>query len=147
MNLLLADDDVDDCLFFKEALEELPINSNFSVVNNGEQLMKFLTDSQTTLPDILFLDLNMPRKNGMECLIEIRQNQKLKTLPGNWNINKTKLGLTWLQISTATSFSEELRLPIKFLTRPAIRYIIWYRRKIGIGKRAARKKNNFVCNG
>jgi len=81
IQLLLADDDADDRLFFKDALEELPVNSSLNSVNNGDQLMKLLTNESTTLPDILFLDLNMPRKTGFECLDEIKRNEKLKSLP------------------------------------------------------------------
>ncbi len=81
VNLLLADDDEDDCMFFKEALEELPVNSSLKTVKDGEQLMELLTTKPDTLPDILFLDINMPRKTGVECLSEIKRNEKLKQLP------------------------------------------------------------------
>ena len=43
--------------------------------------MQFLTDEKNELPNILFLDLNMPRKNGFECLSEIKLSEKLKLLP------------------------------------------------------------------
>jgi len=80
--LLLADDDEDDCLFFKEALEEISINTDLSMVHDGVQLMDFLkTNTANNLPDILFLDLNMPRKNGVECLTEIKENATFKNLP------------------------------------------------------------------
>ncbi len=81
LDILLADDDTDDCLFFKDALEALPVFTKFTAVHDGEQLMQLLTDEAKKLPDILFLDLNMPRKNGFECLTEIKQNKKLKNLP------------------------------------------------------------------
>lgn len=81
-NLLLADDDEDDCDFFKEALEELRIPFSLKTVNDGVQLMEFLRNVPAeNIPDILFLDLNMPRKNGTECLSEIKQNPKLQYLP------------------------------------------------------------------
>ena len=80
IHILLAEDDVDDCLFFKEALAELPITTRLTTVPNGEKLMQWLNETEL-LPDILFLDLNMPRKNGFECLTEIKQNKKLKNLP------------------------------------------------------------------
>jgi CheY-like chemotaxis protein len=80
-NVLLADDDEDDCLLFKDALEELSLSVHLTIVHNGEQLMQLLNEKNADLPDILFLDLNMPRKNGFECLSEIRQNEKLKQLP------------------------------------------------------------------
>lgn len=81
LNILLADDDTDDCLFFKKALEELSVNSELNIVNDGEQLMNYLDENSDNLPLVLFLDINMPRKNGLECLGEIRQNRKLKDLP------------------------------------------------------------------
>jgi CheY-like chemotaxis protein len=81
IRVLLADDDLDDCLFFKEALEELPLSTHLTIVNDGDQLMKLLLKNTTQLPHVLFLDLNMPRKNGFECLKEIKLNDKLKALP------------------------------------------------------------------
>jgi CheY-like chemotaxis protein len=81
LNLLLCDDDSDDCYFFKEALEKLPLSTHLTAVHDGEQLMQLLTKETNELPHVLFLDLNMPRKNGFECLTEIKLNKKLKQLP------------------------------------------------------------------
>jgi len=78
--VLLADDDVDDCLLFEEALEEIPFTTSLSVVNDGEQLLKRLFSSNE-LPDVLFLDLNMPRKNGFDCLQEIKKHNRTKDVP------------------------------------------------------------------
>jgi CheY-like chemotaxis protein len=78
-NVLLADDDNDDCNFFKQALNESPLFTNLTIVHDGEQLMRLL--STKPLPHVLFLDLNMPRKSGFECLIEIKLNEKLRQLP------------------------------------------------------------------
>jgi CheY-like chemotaxis protein len=80
--LLLADDDEDDCTFFKDAIDDLDISVALIIVSDGVQLMRFLLDSPSgKLPDILFLDLNMPRKSGFECLSEIKLIDKLKHLP------------------------------------------------------------------
>jgi CheY-like chemotaxis protein len=81
LNILLADDDIDDCVFFKEALEGLPLSTHLTAVHDGEQLMQLLTSETNELPHVLFLDLNMPRKNGFECLSELKLNIKLKELP------------------------------------------------------------------
>lgn len=78
--LLLADDDKDDRFFFERALKKLPISTQLTTVEDGEKLMVYLSGN-TILPDVLFLDLNMPRKNGSECLKEIKENEKLKALP------------------------------------------------------------------
>lgn len=80
-HILLADDDEGDRLIFQEALEELEIKPIVQTVNNGMELMAYLTKKNARLPHLIFLDLNMPRKNGLECLKEIRSNEKLKDVP------------------------------------------------------------------
>lgn len=77
---MLADDDKDDSMLFQDILDELPLSTHLTTVFNGEQLMQLLNGTKEPLPDILFLDLNMPRKNGFDCLSEIRSNEKLKLL-------------------------------------------------------------------
>ena len=77
--VLLADDDEDDCFLFKEALDELPLNTSLLIVNNGLQLMSFL-EKANELPDVLFLDMNMPCMNGLECLKQIRIQDLYKEL-------------------------------------------------------------------
>ncbi len=81
LNILLADDDTDDCIFFKSALKELLLPTKLTIVSDGEQLMELLINKSVELPDVLFLDLNMPRKNGFECLSQIKLSTKLKKLP------------------------------------------------------------------
>ncbi|HWZ23298.1 MAG TPA: response regulator [Cytophagaceae bacterium] len=81
LNVLLADDDIDDCLFFQAALKEFPLLKTLTAVHDGEQLMQLLMNQTNELPNVLFLDLNMPRKNGFECLSEIKDNKYLKKLP------------------------------------------------------------------
>ena len=81
INILLADDDLDDRIFFEKALSELTIATTLSMVNNGEELMEYLMEHTDLLPDVLFLDLSMPRKTGFECLSEIKENEKMKKLP------------------------------------------------------------------
>ena len=79
--ILLADDDVDDQLFFQDAVEEMDEDIRIRTVYSGEQLMRILTKEDVVLPDLIFLDLNMPIKNGHQCLEEIRSNDKLKHIP------------------------------------------------------------------
>src|SRR4051812_44822613 len=76
-HFLLADDDYDDRHFFEIAIKKLYPRTRFSFVTDGEKLMDFLNKNIESPPDVLFLDLNMPRKNGSECLIEIRNNKNL----------------------------------------------------------------------
>ena len=81
LHVLLADDDIDDCNFFDKALQALPISTYLTTVRDGEHLMNYFDKNSGQLPSVLFLDLNMPRKSGFECLSEIKENIKLKDIP------------------------------------------------------------------
>lgn len=71
--ILLADDDGDDRLFFAEAIAELDQKIQLTTVKDGDELMKYLSNT-IILPHFIFVDLNMPFKNGLQCLEEIRAN-------------------------------------------------------------------------
>ena len=75
---MLADDDEDDRTFFKEAFQGIKIKTKINTVNDGVELLDHLTQPDIILPHVLFLDLNMPKKNGMQCLKEIKAMDKLK---------------------------------------------------------------------
>ena len=75
--VMLVDDDPDACLLFEKALQKVDALFQFSAANSGEQLMKEL---QHAVPSLLFLDLTLPGKNGMECLEEIRSNPAYKSM-------------------------------------------------------------------
>ena len=81
LNIILAEDDIDDRLLFEEAIDELPVTVKLVTFNNGDELMEWLNKKLTKLPDALFLDLNMPRKNGFAALGEIKRNTDLQDLP------------------------------------------------------------------
>jgi CheY-like chemotaxis protein len=74
-NVLLAEDDEEDVFLFKTVLSELNQDIIVTVAADGNLLMTFLKQA-TLLPDMIFLDLNMPHKNGFECLSEIKGNEK-----------------------------------------------------------------------
>ncbi len=78
--VVLADDDEDDRLFFTEAFEELKIKTKVETYKDGLALMDALNHSDSILPNILFLDLNMPKKSGLECLIDIKNQEKFKDI-------------------------------------------------------------------
>ncbi|MFE3849429.1 response regulator [Flavobacterium sp. LB3P45] len=80
INICLADDDQDDRLFFTDAFEELKIKTKVSTFNDGVELMNYLNNEDSILPNVLFLDLNMPKKNGVECLSEIKKNEKFNDI-------------------------------------------------------------------
>lgn len=80
-HILLAGDDKDDTTLFFDVLKELSLFTHFVTVSDGEKPMELLNETKEQLPDILFLDLTMPRKNGFDCLSEMRQTERLKQLP------------------------------------------------------------------
>ncbi|REE25765.1 response regulator [Winogradskyella pacifica] len=80
LHLLLADDDIDDCDFFREAIDEIG-ELTLSVLNDGVELMNFLLAEPINHPNLIFLDLNMPKKSGMECMVEIKAINELKNIP------------------------------------------------------------------
>jgi CheY-like chemotaxis protein len=80
MHILLADDDEDDRLFFTDAIEEIKVRTVVNTVNDGVQLMERLMNPDIRLPNLIFLDLNMPIKGGIECLKEIRSDKNLRDI-------------------------------------------------------------------
>ena len=80
IHIILADDDEDDRLLFTDAFKELRINTKVNTFNDGVELMDYLNSPNAILPNILFLDLNMPKKNGIECLHEIKKIEKFSDI-------------------------------------------------------------------
>jgi CheY-like chemotaxis protein len=80
VNILLADDSVDEQFLFVHTFKSIDPDVRISTAINGVELIKMLNIPETRLPDLLFLDLNMPLKNGKESLAEIRKNPKLTDL-------------------------------------------------------------------
>jgi len=77
-NVLLAEDNREHCFFFKRALKQLRLDISFASVQDGDALIKLLG---SYIPDLLFLDLDMPCKNGVECIKQIRDNKVYDVLP------------------------------------------------------------------
>jgi CheY-like chemotaxis protein len=77
-NIILAEDDVDDQNIFQIALQEVDPSIQTQFVFNGKELLHLL---QTSKPDLLFLDLDMPYKNGLECLMEMKSDPQLEKIP------------------------------------------------------------------
>lgn len=77
--MILAEDDADDLELFQDALAELPFLVRVSHCQNGNELMQYLRDKHAgELPDIVFLDLNMPQKTGLECVQEIKRENRFR---------------------------------------------------------------------
>jgi CheY-like chemotaxis protein len=81
IKILLADDDDDDRELFEDALKEANPSTQLKTVEDGDKLMKYLASVDGVHPDIIFLDINMPCKDGKECLKEIRSNKELDKVP------------------------------------------------------------------
>lgn len=76
--ILLAEDNREHCFFFKKALHQVAPEIKFSTVHDGDVLMSLL---ENFVPDLLFLDLHMPCKHGMECIKDIREDKTYDALP------------------------------------------------------------------
>ncbi|MEO6490111.1 MAG: response regulator [Ferruginibacter sp.] len=79
--IFLADDDPDDRMLFEEALKSVDQTTQVTMAHDGEHLMDILVKEVLPHPFLIFLDLNMPRKNGLECLKEIKKSERLKNIP------------------------------------------------------------------
>ena len=78
MKILLVDDDTDDCLLFCEAINLIDKNIECVIVENGKEALLAL---KTLVPDIIFMDINMPVLDGKQCLREIKSTEFLKNIP------------------------------------------------------------------
>lgn len=85
--ILIADDDMDDQYMIKQAFSSINLNENVHTVNDGVELLDYLhkrgkyKDVAVLIPKVILLDLNMPKKDGRECLKEIKSNTRLNKIP------------------------------------------------------------------
>lgn len=85
--ILIADDDNDDQYMIKQAFESINLNEHVRTVNDGVELLDYLhkrgkyKSTEVMSPKVILLDLNMPKKDGRECLREIKSHSKLKKIP------------------------------------------------------------------
>lgn len=79
MQIFLVDDDADDRTLFEEAFDNVrALSTDLRIFEDGVSLLEYLRHPENDLPHIIFLDLNMPMKSGVDCLKEIRQDRRLK---------------------------------------------------------------------
>jgi CheY-like chemotaxis protein len=85
IDILLVEDNPGDVRLTQEALKEAKVRNNLHVVEDGVEAMAFLKRegayASAPLPDLILLDLNLPRKDGREVLEEIKQDDRLKRVP------------------------------------------------------------------
>lgn len=123
MRIMLADDDIDDRELFTEAINDLSLNFSLELVEDGHALIQSLLKEEKQLPHIIFLDLNMPNRNGKECLDIIRKNERLKniivviysTSSSQKDIDETYEGGANLYVRKSSSFSGLLQTTRKVL--------------------------------
>jgi CheY-like chemotaxis protein len=112
--VLMADDDAEDCMLATEAFAESGAKAAFSCVLDGIELIDYLSEHSRSeakrLPDLILLDLNMPRKNGRKALVEIKSEPALRHIP--------------IVIFTSSEDREDVDFTMKagaesFITKPA----------------------------
>ncbi len=85
LEILLVEDSPSDTELTVEALKEAKVHNHLSVVEDGVQALQFLRQqgpfAEAPRPDLIMLDLNLPRKDGREVLAEIKADERLKTIP------------------------------------------------------------------
>jgi CheY-like chemotaxis protein len=86
--ILMADDDAEDCLLVQDALREIDHCHDLRFVRDGEELLDYLwrrgayqTARQAPRPDLVLLDLKMPKKDGRETLRDLKADPRLQTIP------------------------------------------------------------------
>jgi len=77
--ILLVDDDVDDQMYFRDAVSEVSPSLQCEIANNGSEALQQIAVPPP--PDLIFMDLNMPVMNGYECLVTLRKMEQYKDIP------------------------------------------------------------------
>src|SRR4030095_8939724 len=104
MNVLYADDDPDDREIFCEVIKELNPAIKVVLGEDGEETLKILS-VQKELPDLIFLDINMPKMDGIECLGKIKSDGRLRGIPVIiYSTNSNKRDKTKIALLGASDF-------------------------------------------
>jgi CheY-like chemotaxis protein len=121
MIILAIDNDPEDIDLFVDAVKEIDPAITCAAVYSGHEALRFLEEAQE-LPDIIFLDINMPGMNGKECLLEIRKNPRYHEIPiimystntnGIDHVDFVKFGADFLaKANDYTSLKESLKYTI-----------------------------------
>ena len=110
LTFLLVDDDADDIFLFREVLSGVAPEINLRTASNGQEALEVLSREINHLPDLIFLDLNMPRMDGKQCLTELKNIDRLKGIPV----------IIYTTSSHSRDVEETMQLgAISFITKPS----------------------------
>ncbi len=112
LKILIADDDKDDRYFASLAFREAGLNHTVNFVKDGEELMEYLQLNSHALPDLILLDLNMPKKDGRIALKEIKSDSRFKKL--NVVIFSTFISVEDKLYTTSLGASKHITKPFDF---------------------------------
>lgn len=79
--IMIVDDDLVDAMTIKRAFKDINVTNQIDLVGNGEEALEFLRNNDNEKPCLIFLDLNMPKMNGIEFLKIVRQDEELNMIP------------------------------------------------------------------
>lgn len=124
MNVFYADDDEEDREIFCSAVQQINPTIRVILSKDGQEALDILK-TQIESPDFIFLDINMPRMNGIECLVKLKADNRLKRVPvimysttaDSKEINKMKMLGAEGFIQKASSFEKLKQTIHKVLTR------------------------------
>lgn len=124
INIVLAEKDAEYQEIFQEALEEASIPASLTIVNDGKELMDKLKSAQSSTFNVVVLDMNIPKKSGIQCLKEIRKDHKWNNtfsvvLTSNKNRNqveKAYLAGANLFVTKPDSYNDYIETVRKILT-------------------------------
>ncbi|AZB08630.1 response regulator [Chryseobacterium sp. G0162] len=80
LNVIVADNDENTLIFFKNIFKELKISIKVQCFNNGKDLMEYLNNDDAVVPEIVFIKYTIPGKDSMECIDEVRAHQKFSNM-------------------------------------------------------------------
>ena len=116
--IVQADDDTDDVRFTREALGSCQLDHDFHAVSDGVELLDYLnqqgdfSDASAPRPDLILLDLNMPRMSGLEALTEIKSDSSLRVIP--IVVFSTSKADTDIALSYALRAASFIEKPVRF---------------------------------
>jgi CheY-like chemotaxis protein len=112
MRILLVEDDIDDSMFFRDALNETGLNVELKIATRCNNILNVIGTNPATMPHLIFLDLHMPMVSGHECLQSIRSVSYLHSIPiiiystsaSSYDIEDTFAGGATLYLTKPSSF-------------------------------------------